>query len=184
MISITGWRVGYTGPIGWTGYEGDREKEVQVSHDSTSSRSVGWQQQGDKKRRRTGIEKADTKKQTHYPHLIPLRQWLAHREGVEGVRKLGEAGLAKVEEAYLRRNRDVLDRDSDGVQRTVMVIDGKGVDVEKVGEEQLRRIIVSLESGPKTVQVRNGEKEELYVSLLALGPHWATGTIKLSIDII
>ena len=30
MISITGWRVGYTGPIGWIGCESDKEKEVQV----------------------------------------------------------------------------------------------------------------------------------------------------------
>ena len=88
------------------------------------------------------------KKETCYRHLIPLRTWLAHREGEEGMRKLGEAGLDKVEKAFLCRKRDVMDR-------TVMA----GLDdVEQVGEQQLRRIIGMLESGPKIVEVENGDK--------------------------
>ena len=105
-----------------------------------------------------------TKKETCYPDLIPLRKWLAHREGEEGMGKMGEDGLTKLEEAFLRRNRDVLD--------TTRMVDRLE---EQMGEQKLRRIIGKLESGPKIVQVQKGDKIELYVSLLALGPHGATG---------
>ena len=131
-----------------------------------------WIRDEDKKKR-TGAKKYNsTKKETCYRHLIPFKTWLAHREGEEGMQKLGKKGLDKLEEFFLSRHRDVLDR-------TVMA----GLDdVEQVGEQQLRRIIGMLESGPKIVEVENGDKIDLYVSLLALGPHAATGTIAAEKD--
>ena len=107
-----------------------------------------------------------TKKETCYPDLIPLRKWLAHREGEEGMGKMGEDGLTKLEEAFLRRNRDVLD--------TTRMVD-RLEEMEQMGEQRLREIIGKLESGPKIVQVKKGDKIELYVLLAALGPHGATG---------
>ena len=91
----------------------DRNKEVQASQSvsSSSRQSVSQRQQQQQestmKQTRAKKFKPVIKKETCYPHLIPLSKWLAHREGEEGMRKLGKAGLAKLEEYFRARNRDV-----------------------------------------------------------------------------
>ena len=87
--------------------DSERSRASQVSSQSVSQQEQGRQQQESKKKQ-TRSKEFKLKKETCYPHLIPLRTWLAHREGEEGMRKLGEKGLDKVEEAFLRRNSCLL----------------------------------------------------------------------------
>ena len=136
------------------------------------------------------------KKETCYPSLIPLDVWLVGQETreacfAEGKRRLiglgweegrlGEDGLGwgqnwqgeglpiKLVQKYARRHRDVL--------HTTTVA---GVDKEKVSEAELRKIIYGMESGPKIVDMcDNDGKIQRFVSLLALGPHKATGMISV-----
>ena len=135
------------------------------------------------------------KKETCYPSLIPLDVWLVGQETreacfAEGKRRLfglgweegrlGEDGLGwghnwqgeglpiKLVQKYTRRHRDVME--------TAVV---SGVDKDKMTESELRKIICSMESGPKIVEecVGGGEIQR-FVSVLCLGPHGVTKSIE------
>ena len=124
------------------------------------------------------------KQETTYSHLLPLDKFLVGRETgdwsvlqSEGKKKLiglgwedmelGEGWPAKLVDKYDYRHRDVLD---------VAVFGGnlRFVDKSTKTEAELRKILCSWEGGPKTVKMCGVDgKEQLAVTMLALGPHGA-----------
>ena len=118
---------------------------------------------------------------TTYSSLIPLDEWLVLKETNEicfadGKRKLvglgweggrlgegigwqnirqGEGLPTRLVERYLNRHTDFFNCDL------------VGVDKDKLSEDQLRKLVLCLESGAKVVN----QEDKLYVSVLSLGPN-------------
>ena len=113
--------------------------------------------------------KMTLKKETSYPHLMPICSYLAMTLGQEGFKKLLMEERARSEDLLEKRYLERMMREP-GVCKSPDWEPYRAFDVEKLGEGALQRLIRGWESGPEIVTVEEGGRTRLFVTLLAMSP--------------
>ena len=110
------------------------------------------------------------KKETTYPYYMRLGSYLALQLGEEGMKKLQrEEGVRTVEKLEERYKKHIMREP--GVCNNPSIEASRAFDVEKLGEGALQRLIQKWESGPQIVSIGEGDKAQLCVVMLAMGPN-------------
>ena len=109
--------------------------------------------------------------QTTYPYEMRLGTYLAMKEGEVGMRRLFKLGVKtheRLEELYVEQ---VISREL-GVCANPLNAEFQKFNVEALGEEAVKKLIRSWQSGLKTEARKNPEngKTNYYVRLLAMSP--------------
>ena len=113
--------------------------------------------------------KMTLKKETSYPHLMPICSYLAMTLGQEGFKKLLKEEDVRSEDLLEKRYLERMMREP-GVCKSPDWEPYRAFDVEKLGEGALQRLIRGWESGPEIVTVEEGGRTRLFVTLLAMSP--------------
>ena len=113
--------------------------------------------------------KMTLKKETSYPHLMPICSYLAMTLGQEGFKKLLKEEDVRSEDLLEKRYLERMMREP-GVCKSPDWEPYRAFDVEKLGEGALQRLIRGWESGPEFVTVEEGGRTRLFVTLLAMSP--------------
>ena len=113
--------------------------------------------------------KMTLKKETSYPHLMPICSYLAMTLGQEGFKKLLKEEEVRSEDRLEKRYLERMMREP-GICKSPIYEQFCAFEVEKLGEGALQRIIRGWESGPEIVTVEEGGRTRLYVTLLAMSP--------------
>ena len=114
------------------------------------------------------------RKETTYPHYMPLGSYLAMRLGKEGVKKMTKELGVKTEKRLeeLLEERYVAEmRREPGVCVNPLGDEFQRFDVEALGEAALQRLIHGWESRPDIASVEEGGKTKWLMTLQAIGPH-------------
>ena len=109
------------------------------------------------------------RKETTHPYLVPIGNYLAMKLGEEGMKKLLRDEKVRTPEQLEERYMAHINREP-GVCKNPGPYQQKFVDVEKLGEGALQRLIRGWESGLEIVTVGEGGKAKVYVKMLAMSP--------------
>ena len=110
------------------------------------------------------------RKETTHPYLVPIGNYLAMKLGEEGMKKLLRDEKVRTPEQLEERYMAHINREP-GVCKNPGPYQQKFVDVEKLGEGALQRLIRGWESGLEIGSVGEDGKAKVSVKMLALSPH-------------